>query len=89
MLRTQSNAFDFRAAHTIHWYGLEHLFKTWAEQVLHNPVSLRIIEAKPAQPGNNTVRREPCEVTFNMHRRKDDCAAGEVRTMSPDISCTS
>lgn len=84
MLWTQSTAFNFRAGYTIHSYGMEHFSKTWADQIPHNPVSLQIVEAKPAQPGDKTTRRDPGEVTFRMHRREDGFAAGETRTMSQD-----
>lgn len=84
MLWTQSTAFNFRAGCTIHSYGMEHFSKTWGEQIPHNHVSLQIVESKPAQPGDKTTRRDPGEVTFQMHIREDGYAGGESRTMSQD-----
>lgn len=83
-LWTQSTAFNFRTGYTIHSYGVEHFDKMWGEQVPHNPVSLQIIDAKPAQPGGKGSKRESGLVTFRMHRREDGYAAGETRTMSQD-----
>lgn len=84
MLWTQSTAFNFRAGYTIHSYGVEHFDKTWGEQVPHNPVSLQITDAKPAQSGGKETQRNHGEVTFRLHRREDGYAAGETRTMSQD-----
>ena len=50
----------------------------------HNPVSLQIIDIKPAQPVGKEAQRDHGGVTFRLHMRTDGYAVGETRTMSQD-----
>lgn len=68
LIWTQSTAFCFHAGHTIHTYPHEYADRAWKDQLPHNDITIRIIDARESEPVNGPIKRDPGLVVFEIYK---------------------